>query len=125
MRLACCVLVGEAGRGPTDPDAGRSCRTTRCQGASATFPRRSACQVAQAREVLGEVRLPVIRRHDLRHAHGSATITLTVHQHVHPDMGREAADRFAALLEGSSGSRSITGVSRGPQEPRQQDTPGS
>ena len=30
----------------------------------------------------------------------SATITLTVYQHVHPGMGREAADRFAALLEG-------------------------
>ena len=32
--------------------------------------------------------------------HASATITLTVHQHVHPSMGRQAADRFAALLEG-------------------------
>ena len=30
----------------------------------------------------------------------SATITLTVYQHVHPGMGRQAADRFAALLEG-------------------------
>jgi integrase len=30
----------------------------------------------------------------------NATITLTVYQHVHPGMGREAADRFAALLEG-------------------------
>ena len=64
--------------------------------------------------------LPVIRLHDLRHTHAtvlladgvpvkvvserlghaSATITLTVYQHVHPGMGREAADRFAALLEG-------------------------
>jgi integrase len=34
----------------------------------------------------------------LRHA--SATITLAVYQHVHPGMGRQAADRFAALLEG-------------------------
>ena len=34
------------------------------------------------------------------HARTSATVTLTVHQHVHPGMGREAAGRFAALLEG-------------------------
>jgi hypothetical protein len=26
-------------------------------------------------------------------------ITLTIYQHVHPDMGRQAADRFAALLD--------------------------
>ncbi len=65
-------------------------------------------------------RLPVIRLHDIRHTHAtllladwvpvkvvserlghaSATITLAVYQHVHPGMGREAADRFAALLEG-------------------------
>ena len=35
-----------------------------------------------------------------RLGHASATITLTVYQHVHPGMGREAADRFGALLEG-------------------------
>jgi integrase len=35
-----------------------------------------------------------------RLGHASATNTLTVYQHVHPGMGREAADRFAALLEG-------------------------
>ena len=35
-----------------------------------------------------------------RLSHAGATITLTVHQHVHPGMGREAADRFAVLLEG-------------------------
>ena len=46
------------------------------------------------------MRPPLIRRHDLRHAHGGATITLTLDQPVHPDIGREAADRFAALLEG-------------------------
>jgi integrase len=83
------------------------------------FSRRFAGQVVQARKVLGEGRLPVIRLHDLRHTHAtlllangvpvkvvserlghaSATITLTVYQHVHPGMGREAADRFAALLE--------------------------
>ncbi len=65
-------------------------------------------------------RLPAIRLHDLRHSHptlqlgdgvlvevvsehlghASATIALTVYQHVHPGMGREAADRFGALLEG-------------------------
>ena len=84
------------------------------------YARRFAGQVAQARKALGEERLPVIRLHDLRHTHAtllladgvpvkvvserlghaSATITLTVYQHVHPGMGREAADRFAALLEG-------------------------
>ena len=30
----------------------------------------------------------------------SATITLTVYQHVHPGMGRQAAERYAALLRG-------------------------
>ncbi len=62
----------------------------------------------------------MIRLHDLRHTHATllladgvtvevvserpghanATITLTVDQHVHPGVDREAADRFAALLEG-------------------------
>ncbi|WP_261326480.1 hypothetical protein [Modestobacter marinus] len=32
--------------------------------------------------------------------HANVTITLTVYQHVHPGMGRQAAARFAALLEG-------------------------
>jgi len=27
-------------------------------------------------------------------------ITLTVYQHVHPGIGRQAADRYAALLRG-------------------------
>ena len=65
-------------------------------------------------------RLPRIRLHDLRHTHATlllaagepvkvvserlghanATITLTAYQHVHPGMGRQAADRFAALLRG-------------------------
>jgi len=35
-----------------------------------------------------------------RLGHASATITLTVYQRDHPGTGREAADRFAALLEG-------------------------
>jgi integrase len=84
------------------------------------FSRRFAGQVAQARKALGEEQLPVIRLHDLRHTpatllladgvpvkvvserlgHASAMITLTVYQHVHPGMGREAAERFAALLDG-------------------------
>jgi integrase len=84
------------------------------------FSRRFAGQVAQARKALGEDLLPAIRLHDLRHTHAtllladgvpvkvvserlghaSATITLTVYQHVHPGMGRDAADRFAALLDG-------------------------
>ncbi len=84
------------------------------------FYRRFTGQVAQARPGLGDERLPVIRLHNLRHTratlvlgdgvpvkvvserlgHASATITFTVSQHVHPGMGREAVDRFAALLEG-------------------------
>jgi integrase len=84
------------------------------------FSRRITGQIAQARKALGEERLPVVRLHDLRHTHAtllladgvpvkvvserlghaSATITLTVYQHVHPGMGRQAADRFAALLGG-------------------------
>ncbi len=83
-------------------------------------PARFSGQVVQARKALGEERPPVIRLHDLRHTHAtllmangvpvkvvserlghaSATITLTVYQHAHPGMGREAADRFAALLDG-------------------------
>ncbi|MGK5115782.1 tyrosine-type recombinase/integrase, partial [Geodermatophilus sp. CPCC 205506] len=77
------------------------------------FSRRFADQVVRARTALGEEKLPVIRLHDLRHTHAillladgvpvevvserlghaGATITLTVYQHVHPGMGREAADR--------------------------------
>ncbi|MCZ2860873.1 tyrosine-type recombinase/integrase [Blastococcus sp. VKM Ac-2987] len=84
------------------------------------FSRRFVSQVVQARKTLGEEQLPVIRLHDLRHTHAtllladgvpvkvvserlghaSATITLSVYQHVHAGMGRQAADRFAALLEG-------------------------
>ena len=84
------------------------------------FSRRFTAQVVRARRALGEEQLPVIRLHDLRHTHAtllladgvpvkvvserlghaSATITLTVYQHVHPGMGRQAADRFAALLNG-------------------------
>jgi integrase len=82
--------------------------------------RRFAAQVVEARKALGEDHPPVIRLHDLRHthatlllgdelpvkvvserlSHASAMITLAVYQHVHPGMGRQAADRFAALLGG-------------------------
>jgi integrase len=84
------------------------------------YSRRFVEQVVQARRALGEDHLPRIRLHDLRHTHATlllaagepvkvvserlghanATITLTVYQHVHPGMGRQAADRFAALLRG-------------------------
>jgi integrase len=37
-----------------------------------------------------------------RLGHASPTITLTAYQHVHPGMGREAADRFAVLLSGGA-----------------------
>jgi integrase len=76
--------------------------------------------VTRRRRALGENQLPRIRLHDLRHTHAtlllaagepvkvvserlghaSATITLTVYQHVHPGMGRQAADRYAELLRG-------------------------
>jgi integrase len=82
-------------------------------------PERFSAQVARARKALGEDQLPAIRLPNLRHTHATlllaagvpvkvvserlghanATITLTVCQHVHPGMGRQAADRFAALLE--------------------------
>jgi integrase len=84
------------------------------------FSRRFGEQVAQARRALGEDELPVIRLHDLRHTHATlllaagepvkvvserlghanATITLTVYQHVHPGMGRQVTERYAALLRG-------------------------
>ncbi|MFW3171263.1 tyrosine-type recombinase/integrase [Geodermatophilus sp. CPCC 206100] len=98
----------------------------------------------RARKALREKQLPVIRLHDLRHTHAtlqladgvpvkvvserlghaSATITLTVHQHVHPGMGRQAAERFAALLDGGSSARSITGVSS-LSRPAKESTPAS
>jgi integrase len=84
------------------------------------YSRRFVDQVVQARRALGEDQLPKIRLHDLRHTHAalllaagepvkvvserighaSATITLSVYQHVHPGVGRQAADRLAALLRG-------------------------
>ncbi|MGY1640670.1 tyrosine-type recombinase/integrase [Geodermatophilus sp. SYSU D00703] len=83
------------------------------------FSRRFSGQLVQARKALREECLPAIRLHDLHHTpatllladgvpvevvserlgHANAAITLTVYQHVHPGTGREAADRFVALLE--------------------------
>ncbi|MGZ4607528.1 MAG: tyrosine-type recombinase/integrase [Blastococcus sp.] len=99
---------------------GRSSPADRPTAATAErFSRQFIAHVAQARKALGEELLPVIRLHDLRHTHATllaagepvkvvserighanATITLIVYQHVYPGMGRQAADRFAALLDG-------------------------
>jgi integrase len=82
------------------------------------YSRTFSIQLQRARKTFGAEQLPRIRLHDLRHTHAtlllaagepvkvvskrlghaSATITLTVYQHVHPGMGRQAADRFAELL---------------------------
>ncbi len=82
------------------------------------FSRRFAGQIVQARKAPGEDQLPRIRLHDLRHTHATlrladgvpvkvgserlshASATITVYEHVHPGMGREAADRIGALLGG-------------------------
>ena len=75
--------------------------------------------VARCREALGEDALPVIRLHDLRHTHAtvlltsrepvhvvsqrlghaSPVITMTVYAHVLPGSQREAAERFAAIVQ--------------------------
>ncbi|SDH03657.1 tyrosine-type recombinase/integrase [Klenkia brasiliensis] len=85
------------------------------------FSRRFLGQVRRAQKAVGEEQVPTIRLHDLRHTHATlllaagepvkvvserlghanATITLTVYQHVHPGMGKQAADRFASLLDES------------------------
>jgi integrase len=87
---------------------------------SERFARHFAGQVTQARKALGEERLPVIRLHDLRRTHATllladgvpgggrlrATGARERHHHADrpparaPGMGREAADRFGALLKG-------------------------
>ena len=76
-------------------------------------------ELARARNVLGAGKLPVIRLHDLRHTHAtilltarepvhvvsqrlghaSGVITRTVYAHVLPGSQREAAERFASLIE--------------------------
>ena len=83
------------------------------------FSRRSTAQVERARRAPGEEQPLVIRcttratptpaaaRDGVpvevlpeRPGHASTTITLTVHHHVHPGIGRQAAHRSAALLDG-------------------------
>jgi len=79
--------------------------------------------LARARQALGEDSLPPIRLHDLRHTHAtlllsarepvhvvsqrlghaSPVITMSVYAHVLPGSQREAADRFAALVNEASG----------------------
>jgi len=103
------------------------------------FSRLFVDQLTRGRRELGADALPMIRLHDLRHTHASLlladgvpvkvvserlghaspTITLSVYQHVLPGMGRQAADRFAALL----GPRSIEAVSRGGSRPSRNETP--
>jgi len=84
--------------------------------------RQFARDIARCRETPGGAALPSIRLHDLRHGHASvlltsgvpvhvvserlghasAVITLQVYAHVLPGSQREAADRFAALVEGAA-----------------------
>jgi integrase len=83
------------------------------------FSRTFHGELARARKALGAGQLPVIRLHDLRrtHAtilltarepvhvvsqrlgHASGVITQTVYAHVLPGSQREAAERFASLIE--------------------------
>jgi integrase len=83
--------------------------------------RQFARDVERCRAGLGDGALPVIRLHDLRHTHAtlllldrepvhvvsqrlghaSAVITMSVYAHVLPGSQREAADRFARLIERS------------------------
>src|SRR3954452_6908457 len=110
------------------------------------FSRQFLDHVRQARRAVGEELLPVIRLHDLRHTHAtlllaagepvkvvseplghaSATITLTVYQHVHPAWaGRQptASPRYwTADAATASGARSITAVSLGSSWPRDEST---
>jgi integrase len=93
------------------------------------FSHRFTGQLAQARTALGEEQLPGIRLHDLRHTHAtllladgvpvkavsersghaSATMTLTVCQHVHPGMGRAAFDRRGGAMPNTPVLRIRTG----------------
>lgn len=77
--------------------------------------------VARARAGLGDQAVPVIRLHDLRHAHAtillterepvhvvsqrlghaSPVVTMTVYAHVLPGNQRAAAEAFARIVEGS------------------------
>lgn len=104
------------------------------------FSRLFVDQLKRARRGLGDEVLPMIRLHDLRHTHASLllaagepvkvvserlghaspNITLTVYQHVMPGMGRQAADRFAAML---GGTPSIKEVSRAGSHPSYEEAP--
>jgi integrase len=84
--------------------------------------RQFARDIARCREAIGEDQLPRIRLHDLRHTHAtilltgrvpvhvvsqrlghaSPVITMSVYAHVLPGSQREAADLFAALVEGAA-----------------------
>ena len=60
----------------------------------------------------------------LEHRTCGLTLTLTIYQHVHPGMGREAADRFAALRTGLiPGTKSQAGIP-GPPEALTEKHPG-
>ena len=79
-----------------------------------------ARDIARCRAELGDAALPVVRLHDLRHTHptilltarepvhvvsqrlghASAVVMMTVYAHVLPGSQRDAADHFAALVEG-------------------------
>ncbi|NEK86879.1 tyrosine-type recombinase/integrase [Blastococcus saxobsidens] len=115
---------GSAYRVNTGQCENQGCRGAACRGPTPRHPERYSHrfveQAVQACRALGEDQLPKIRLHDLRHTratlllaagepvkvvserlgHASTTITLTVYQHVHSGLGRQAADRFAALLRG-------------------------
>jgi integrase len=103
------------------------------------FSRQFVAHVVQARKALGEELLPVIRLHDLRHTHAtlllaagepvkvvserlghaSATITLTVYQHVHPAWGgrRPTGSPPCSTADDGPEPRSIKVVSRRPFGP--------
>jgi integrase len=83
--------------------------------------RQFARDIARCRAALGGDALPAIRLHDLRHTHAtvlltsrepahvvsqrlghaSPVITMTVYAHVLPGSQRQAAEKFAALVEGA------------------------
>jgi integrase len=91
----------------------------RSSRAASTSARTFHAELARARKALGADKLPVIRLHDLRHTHAtilltarepvhvvsqrlghaSGVITQTVYAHVLPGSQREAAERFASLIE--------------------------
>ena len=60
-----------------------------------------------------------------RLGHGSATVTLTVYQHVHPGMARQTADRFGALLRADRSREASRRYHEPVLTPRYDSTPGS